>query len=165
MLCEKCNKNNATVHFQQNVNGQQTEYHLCNECAAELNILNMQPTFSNMFDGFLNSFLNSDNFIKTSQITNHICPTCSSTINDIKNTGRLGCADCYTTFADYLEGVLKNIQFGNNHTGKIPKKAGGEIKTKREIENLKIKLAKAVENEEYEEAAKLRDRIKELEKE
>jgi protein arginine kinase activator len=75
----------------------------------------------------------------------------------------LGCGECYKTFGKELESIFKNVQSSSRHNGKFPQKAGAEHLMKRELDKLRLTLAKAVESEEYEEAAKLRDRIRELE--
>jgi len=159
MLCEKCKKNTATIFYQQIINGEKREYHICEECAA-----NMQNgvSFDTIFKGFLDSFIS----MGTTGYTKHnafFCPTCKLSFEDFRQTGKVGCADCYNAFKEQLIPVLKNIQGSVRHSGKLPKKAGAELSTKRELENLKSRLKKAVEKEEYEEAAKLRDKIRNLE--
>lgn len=167
MLCEQCKKNFATLHFQQIVNGNITESHLCDECASKMN---MFLSFDDMFKGFLDGFISTDssqqykdeNYNKVFDIK---CPECGYTFNDFKKSSKFGCSSCYETFKSQLDTVLKNIQGSNVHTGKFPKKSGSQLIKKREIENLRVSLKKAVETEEYEQAAKLRDEIKALEKE
>ncbi len=163
MYCERCHKQPATVHMQQFVNGQKAEIHLCTDCASQLD---MHFSFDNFFQGFLDSFFNTQ--LKSvadeaSQIRMVKCDTCGLTYEGFKNTGRLGCADCYHTFRNELNSILKNVQGSNQHQGKFPKKAGAELLNKRHIQNLKVQLTKAIEAEEYETAAKLRDEIRELE--
>lgn len=162
MLCEKCKQNTATLHYQQNINGEMTEYHLCENCAYDMNLT---PSFDNMFKGFLSGYTNplslNSSKPQSSALT---CPSCGFTFNDIKALGKLGCADCYKTFSKQMDSILKNIQGNYQHNGKFPQKAGTELRVKHEIENLKLKLQKSIENEKYEEAAKLRDKIKELER-
>jgi protein arginine kinase activator len=117
-------------------------------------------------DSFLGSFL-SDFFggstglkVAAPGIT---CPLCGSTASDISRTGKVGCAQCYDTFADMLTPYIKRIHGNTEHTGKIPSDAGAEIKTKRQLVQLKEELKKAIENQEFEKAAELRDRIKDIE--
>lgn len=159
MLCEKCKQNTATVHYQQNINGQMSEYHLCEKCAHEMNL---SPSFDNMFKGFLSGFSNP---LSVGSSASHAltCPECGFTFNDIQSSGRLGCAQCYSTFSKHMDSILKNIQGNCRHTGKFPQKAGAELRVERELESLRFKLKKAIEDEEYEKAATLRDKIRELE--
>ena len=159
MLCDKCKKNSATVYYQQIVNGEKEEFHLCEDCAAK-----MQGTFSfdSMFKGFLDGFMNTDS-LGYSPLSTLVCPECKMTFDEFKDTCRIGCSSCYDTFRRQFTPALKNIHGSTKHSGKIPKKAGAELSLQREIENLRLELKQAVENEEYEKAAELRDKIKGLE--
>ncbi len=154
MICERCQNQVATIFMQQIVNGEKTEMHLCQECASQLD---MPVSFDKIFQGFMDSVMynNSPPALK--------CQSCGLTFDGFKSSGRMGCSDCYRTFANEIDTILKNVQGSNRHQGKFPHKFGAELLYKREVERLKTQLTKAVENEEYEEAAKLRDMIKELE--
>jgi len=167
MLCEKCKKNIATVHYQKVVNGNKTEYHLCNDCAKQLNInTEINFNFNNMFEDFLGGFigLGHDDWFSANQGG---CNSCGNTLLDFKNSGKLGCADCYTTFEDQFDEILRNVQGNNRHIGKIPGRIRNYInqpvKEETEVDKLKSKLNELVKNEEYEQAAKIRDEIKKLE--
>ena len=161
MLCEKCLKRPATVHMQQYVNGQVTQIHLCQECAA-------QPDSPLSFEQFLHGLLDmfsgmQENVSQQKPETNYRCPVCGLSLEDFKRTGKLGCAECYQSFRREMDPILKNIQGGNRHEGKYPQKAGAGLHNRRQIEKLRLELTKAIEEEEYENAANLRDRIRELE--
>jgi protein arginine kinase activator len=90
------------------------------------------------------------------------CPQCGFTHADFKKSGRLGCAECYVTFAEGLGGLLKTMHKGTRHVGKVPE----SLRTKRDISEqlaaLQKKLNKAIETESFEQAAQLRDEIKQL---
>lgn len=92
------------------------------------------------------------------------CPVCSFALSDFSKSGRLGCSECYLTFRPSIERALKQIHFTNSHEGKIPSKAGKELKVKRHLENLKNQLQEAVKKEDYELAAKIHREIKQMEK-
>ena len=92
-----------------------------------------------------------------------ICPSCHMSYQDFTRTGKIGCSDCYKTFALALEPLLRRIHGSSTHIGKIPNRAGGTLSLKQEILNLRKQITKYVEAEEYEQAAVLRDRIKVLE--
>ncbi len=158
MLCEKCQQNQATVHMKQIFNGSVTESHLCQECAGGMDI---PISFENIFHGFLDSFMQTE---QGSMHSNAIksCDICGMTYEDIRKSGRFGCENCYSTFKVELEAILKNVQGSTRHEGKFPKRAAG-MQLKREIEKLKLEQMKAIENEEYEEAARIRDLLKEME--
>lgn len=165
MICQNCKKNPVALHLEKIINGVKTEYHLCEECACKMNYF---MSFDDMFKNFINSFINTEN---ENSVNNKKdiqpdfkCPTCGYSFNDFRQTSKLGCADCYSTFRKQLNAILKNIQGSNVHNGKFPEKYGSELLAVHKLENLKASLKKVIENEEYEEAAKIRDEIKEIEK-
>ena len=93
------------------------------------------------------------------------CPVCGFTQSDFKKTGRLGCSVCYVTFAEGLGSLLKAMQKGTEHVGKLPQRAHREIELGDRMKALTSDLEKAVKEENYETAASLRDQIKKLEHE
>jgi protein arginine kinase activator len=90
------------------------------------------------------------------------CPICSTSFDDIINSCKVGCGECYNTFRDEIESAVRKIQPSAGHKGKIPNGASPQLKKESELEKLSEKLKKAVANEEYEQAAKIRDEIKKL---
>lgn len=168
MMCDKCKIRPATVHYTKIVNGVKTEMHLCDQCAAEEGILNTEvfSTFTpfsvqNLLSGLMDFLPGIDDFTKKPLK----CSRCGMTYEDFKKIGRLGCSFCYDAFAEELNPLMRRIHGSTEHRGKIPKKAGGKMRVKREIEELKLQLEKAIKEEAYEKAAELRDKIRELEKE
>ena len=151
MICERCQQNTASVHLQQIINGKKTERHLCKECASQFE---MPISLEQFFQGFLGSIASSPN---AAEVT---CTECGFSHKKFKDTGRLGCKGCYSTFRDELTSLLKHLHGSSEHQGKFPKKAGAALMMKHRIETLRQQLAKAVESEEYEYAARLRDEIK-----
>lgn len=162
MLCQECKKNPATVHMTKIVNNKKTELHLCEGCASEKEDFNWLTPFS--INDLLTSFLDP---IKVTMAKDQIdpvkCQVCGMDYRQFKKTGRLGCANCYETFKKELYPIIKRMQGGSRHTGKIPQKQKARIETNKEIEDLKNRLNESVKREAFEEAATLRDRIKELE--
>ena len=152
MLCERCKQKPVSVHLQQIINGQKTEQHLCKDCAAQVEI---PISLDQFFQGFLGSFAASSR-----EVT---CPECGFSYKKFRDTGRLGCKTCYSAFRKELTTLLKQLHGSSEHQGKVPKKAGAQILSKREAENLRQQLVKAIEAEEFEEAACLRDQIRQLE--
>lgn len=164
MLCQNCGKVQATRHYKSNINGAVQEAHLCADCARELGY---EQTFEASFPHFgfgLGSLL-SDLFpMPSAQLKPaNACPLCGSTLADISGSGRLGCEECYDVFSDALDPYLKRMYGNAAHTGRVPKSAGSQIKARRELERLKNEMNTAVQAQEYEKAAKLRDEIKHLE--
>ncbi len=90
------------------------------------------------------------------------CPRCGFTQADFKKSGRLGCPECYSTFAEGLAGLLKTMHKGTRHTGKAPEALRATRENADRLKTLQNKLAKAIKDENYEQAAQLRDEIKQL---
>ncbi len=159
MLCNECEKNNATVHITKILNGVKTESHLCEDCAKK-----QQAFFNNNFsmESLLSGMLN-EAFSEKCLCENDVCKTCGMTFNEFREIGKFGCSNCISTFKDRLIPAIKNLQGYDVHTGKIPKKAGGKYKVQMEIEKLKKELRTKIEQEKYEDAAVIRDKIKEME--
>lgn len=174
MLCQKCKKNNATIHYRENINGKVTEYSLCADCAAELErdgVIKFENPFSDfMRDGIfdfasvLPSFFTSLNHALGSGETKR-CPVCGSTFSDIARTGHIGCPQCYETFADELAATVNQLHGTSKPQGRIPKRFGEKQNREAEINALKEEQKKAIEAQEFEKAAELRDKIKALEAE
>ncbi|NEZ46585.1 excinuclease [Clostridium niameyense] len=168
MLCDRCKNNPATVHIIKIINGKEEQMNLCENCAKESESLSLPtslefiPPFSvqNILSGILDYMYNQEE----EQITNDFrCPSCGTNYREFKEKGLLGCSECYRNFQNTLEPIIKRIQGNIEHIGKIPKKAGQSIILERQILKLKNQLQECVNTERYEEAAKLRDKIKGLE--
>ncbi|WP_250277782.1 UvrB/UvrC motif-containing protein [[Clostridium] colinum] len=157
MLCEKCKNNNATIKYTQNINGLKVDYNLCDYC------FNKIKNNNNFIDNFFNSFFSSNIFADEYE-KNYRCNVCGNTFEKLKNTGKVGCSNCYNVFRDKIDIMLNNIQEKNVHIGKNPKNLETYKPSVDTIKLLKQKLNIAVEKENYEEAIKIRDKIKEIER-
>ena len=167
MYCDECKTKPATVSVTQMFNGNQVQLHLCPECAAQKGV-GFFDLGGTSLPKLLGSFFGlgplSMGQVQPSLVTSKSCPNCGVSLKSIGQDGRLGCNRCYEVFREHLEPTLRRIHGNTVHTGKLPKKGAGKIKLQRQIEQLKSELQAAVVNEQYEKAAGLRDRIKELEK-
>lgn len=165
MKCQKCNKKEATTHYTQIINGKKTEYYLCEDCAGASKEISafgagFEDDFNNFFSGFFgNGF---PDHRENPSLTSDICDVCKMSFGEFLKTGKLGCSNCYNAFSSRLLRPLKQIHGRAEHTGKIPSRMGGELKLCREIEKLEAKMKEAIETQDFEQAAKLRDEIKEL---
>lgn len=163
MLCDICNKNPATVHLTEIIDNQMTELHLCEECAREKSMqMEQQFGLSDLLAGLAE-------FEKPTQQKEAValkCANCGLTYADFKKVGRLGCSDCYSAFKRYLGPLLKRIHGSHMHLGKSPLKATATKAPKKKIDltTLRYELQRAIEREAFEEAARIRDQIRELEK-
>lgn len=159
MLCCICKEKNATVHLTQIAGEKMQKVDLCEECAKTKGV-NDQTGFS--LADLLLGLGASQELEQAAGGAEAKCPQCGFTHADFKKSGRLGCAECYSTFSEGLGGLLKTMHKGTRHVGKVPE----SLRTKRDITEqltvLQKKLNKAIETESFEQAAQLRDEIKQL---
>ena len=159
MLCSICKEKAATVHLTQIVGDKMQKLDLCEECAKAKGI--NDPTGFALADLMLG--LGASQEIEQAAGGAELkCPRCGFTQADFKKSGRLGCPDCYRTFAEGLSSLLKTMHKGTRHVGKAPETLRATRETADRLKTLQKKLAKAVEAEKFEEAAQLRDEIKQM---
>jgi len=160
MLCDECGKREATFHYTEIINGVTTELHLCELCAKKRGFT--LPAAFSLAD-LLGGLVEPEQI--SSLETELICKNCGFTYSNFKNIGFLGCSQCYSSFHKMLEPLLKKIHGASKHVGKFPGRRKKEKREKSsELQLLREKLKDAVAREKFEEAAKLRDKIKEIEK-
>lgn len=162
MVCDACKQQQATVHLTEIVNDQMTELHLCEACA------NQKGAQVESHFGLSDLLAGLADFGKTGAVEEEAvtktCPNCGMTYDDFRKVGRLGCGECYTTFKRSLSSLLKRIHGSTHHMGKVPARLVKPPTTKLELAELKRRLERAIDMEEFEEAAHLRDQIRELER-
>lgn len=160
MLCEKCGKTAATTHIRSVINGKVTEKYLCSHCAADEGYGDIKG--SNLSQMLSSMFGDTANAPKNTQVTR--CGCCGSNFSDIAKSGKCGCPECYTTFYEQLLPYLKRVHGSTKHIGKIPSRVSVAEKTDKDnIDELRALLNRLVGEEKYEQAAVVRDKIKELE--
>ncbi|MBH1939295.1 UvrB/UvrC motif-containing protein [Mobilitalea sibirica] len=176
MLCDRCQKRDAKLLYTEIINGIKKEQHLCEECAADYTsfqmekpLLNSELTLGDLLSTLLEAYTTKGTKETGDSKPDIVCDSCSTTYEEFLQKGRFGCANCYRSFHKELSKTLKGVQGSDVHTGKRPK--GFISDTDRilqdftEIERLSLKLQEAIEKEEFEEAARLRDLIREMKKE
>lgn len=164
MLCEKCKLNPAVVHIVKIVNGKKTTLNLCEQCSKAYEEMIFGANQNKKINEIIANILNlNDQFVKEEQKETIKCERCGLTLEEFKKVGRLGCSQCYSTFDEQLRNIIDNVQVKSIHTGKIPRRDGLELKKKNEVLKLKRELEDRVSREEFEEAAAIRDQIKEIE--
>lgn len=162
MLCDSCKTHQASVFLTQIVDGKMQKLNLCEACSKKNGVTD--PTGFALADLLLG--LGAPQNIElttTTEIAEGQCPTCGFTQADFKKTGRLGCSDCYETFADQLQPLLSGMHKGTRHVGKIPVRQFREVELTNRLTDLRTTLQKSVMDEDYELAAKLRDEIRQIE--
>ena len=177
MLCKICNKNPATIHIQEIVNGEKKTLHICAECAAKkskedpvlqgFNLAEMLYSLSGQMGAGASDkpepLKTGDEL--TGQQPQMVCPKCGWDSEKFRKTGRLGCAGCYDVFSEIISPALSNMHRGVLHVGKVPGLDGssdGASRRAMEIMKLQRELEECVRREEFERAAEIRDRVNAL---
>ena len=155
MKCHYCGRS-ATVHLTDIINKQKREMHLCEECAREHHLVPEGPTPQLNLQALVQLIMGMPTVADPAGLT---CPTCGLKYAAFRADGRLGCPDDYDAFRDALEPLLERIHRGTRHRGKTPRAAD----RRTELTALRDELQAAVEAENYEAAARLRDQIRQKE--
>ena len=159
MLCCVCKEKQATVHLTQIAGDKVQKVDLCEDCAKQKGI--NDPAGFSLADLLLG--LGASQEIEQATGGPDVkCPQCGFTQADFKKSGRLGCPACYATFAEGLEGLLKTMHKGTRHTGKVPEAMRQSRDISDRLKSLQKRLAKAIEDEDFEQAAILRDEMKQM---
>ena len=160
MICNVCGQNEATIHLTEIVNNQMMEIHLCENCAEQKG-----ADFKSHFDfnKLLASLSDFGEEFKPESAAKLVCKDCLMSYEEFGRTGRLGCANCYQAFEKLLLPLIKRVQRDVRHVGKMPSKVTGEVRQSVELRELQERLRKSIQAETFEEAAKIRDKIQELE--
>ncbi len=161
MLCSHCGMNDANFHYKFVRGGKLTEHHLCTNCAMELGYIKKNESPFNL-GSLLGDFISVPK-VMTPSSNDLQCPACHTSFSSVRRTGYLGCDKCYEVFASPIEAMLSKIQPSTVHKGKLSGTDGKKIEKENNLKNLKEELKRAIIDEKYEEAAVLRDKIKELE--
>lgn len=157
MNCDICKKNEATVHLTKIIGTKLEKLDLCETCAKDKGV--QDPTEFSPSDLLLG--LGSAEQMKE-DASGTVCPVCGFSQADFKKTGRLGCSACWETFEHGLASLLKAMHKGEQHVGKVPAKAVNKRIANEKLQELHEQLERAVQGENYEEAAQIRDQIREL---
>lgn len=164
MVCDNCGSGDAVIQWTQIVKDDMATYHLCEKCAAAKGLeTNPGPTNFPLTD-FLAQMGEEDPGSGAQQEVDATCTFCGLTFDSFRETGRLGCPHCYATFEPHLRSLLRRIHGGTNHVGKVylPPDPTASERAKR-LEALRRKLQRAVDREDFERAAELRDEIRAIE--
>jgi protein arginine kinase activator len=164
MKCDFCDTK-ATVFLTQLVEGQMKKVRLCDPCAKERGVTD--PTGFSLADMLLTGQSSGPGIVAEAVLTGPLghakqCATCSFTLEDLKRVRRFGCSDCYGTFSEEVTLMVRGMHKGTSHLGKVPQGLmAGQIRDQR-IEELRSRLDQAISSESYEEAAGIRDEIRNL---
>lgn len=173
MQCDICGKKKATVHLTEIVDQQMSEMHLCEECARQKSVqMEQQFGLADLLAGLADMGTKTNTTIKdvpgTAKVPALTCAKCGLSYDEFRKLGRLGCGHCYISFKEQLEALLKKIHGSSHHLGKMVakgKKPPSISKPKKDdLTTLRQDLQEAIHSEDFEKAAQIRDKIRDMEK-
>lgn len=172
MKCEKCKEKEATFFYEESVNGETRAFHLCRNCAEKMKQsgelqfsmdedmpFSFFPSVPNLLGGLFGLPTGTQKRSSGSKT----CPGCGSCWADIASDGKVSCPLCYETFREELASTLRQVHGNVSHTGRAPAKRRAVNEKKQKLERCRKELRQAIETENFERAAQLRDEIKEME--
>lgn len=162
MICNICKDRVATIKLKEIINNEVTAFNLCQECFDAREQSGSGSSIESIGKALdsLEKYANKDAMGGSSP---RVCPGCNTTEEQVLAKGRLGCSECYKTFAATLRPILAKVHGSTDHRGKSPHHIEEKLNQKTELRRLHEDLQQAVQSENYERAAKLRDRIKQFE--
>jgi protein arginine kinase activator len=160
-VCDSCHERDAVVNLTTIENNAVRQLHLCEQCAAAQGVETTVATPKHPLGTFLEAVQKQSMPASTEAGK---CPFCGLTMKDFRDTGRMGCSSCYTTFEGSMRELLRRVHGGPRHIGRSYHAPKEEILAKAgTLGELREKLRRAIEQEQFEAAAELRDRIRVLE--
>lgn len=161
MLCENCNHNKAVLSVKEILLGQEKNTFYCESCAIEKGFSDVLYSHHLHMESLITSLLEQDKHLEEIDWKEKIC-NCGYTLDDFKKNGILGCPQCYVTFKPVIMNLFDQLFGTHEHIGKIPARMKRHIQMLKQLELFNAELEEMLKNENYERAAYLRDRIKEL---
>jgi protein arginine kinase activator len=159
MLCQNCQQRAANVHFTQIKNNAKVDIYLCEQCAKEISQTEFVAPFG--FNDLINGLFGTQ--LKQEALLTLKCNDCGMEYDEFLKSSKVGCTQCYKAFGPKLDPIIKRLHGNVEHHGKVPRRVSSNINVPKEIEKLKQMLNESIQKEEYEESAKIRDRIRSLE--
>ena len=162
MMCEECGMRNANVHVAMLINGEMKERYLCTDCVAKHQLLRFD--LSGMMNRLKDpaKIMNSEKLLTEEPVPEISCSQCGTTFAEYKKTGLLGCPACYSEFREQLTGENESQHGVSRHCGRTPGHPCAQVSLHMQLDKLKQQMTLAIQEEEYETAAKIRDQIREI---
>lgn len=174
MICDFCKKNKATIHLIRVQNDNVEKVNICAECAEDFTFFSEDDFYKDLTkilykifkadEGQPNGIRELKNLKNLEIRKNRACSFCGMDLKNIKKLGKMGCPNCYREFKNILLPIIKAIHKNIEHRGKIPENTTGQIKLEKSIRDLRNRLKREIFVENFEEAARIRDEIRQLEK-
>jgi protein arginine kinase activator len=164
MLCDNCKERDAVINLTQVEHDSKVTLHLCEQCAQEKGVETGVTVLKSPLGGFITAMGKGAANVLPTPSDGLRCASCGGTLKDFRESGRLGCADCYDAFEGQLRDLLRRLHGSSQHVGEAYALPGtGDTDPRRVLLDLREQLRRAVENENFELAAELRDRLRVLE--
>jgi protein arginine kinase activator len=165
MKCSQCQQAEAVVHLTQMTDDQVTKVDLCERCAAERGLETSSAVGKTPLASYIAAMGLSDTISAGAGELAYVCGRCGATLQDFRESGRMGCPDCYRTLGEPLRELLRRLHGATRHTGKRYQAPGEERAPRVEPGNVQLReqLKRAIESEDFELAAQLRDKLKVME--
>ena len=162
VMCKECGIRPSKIHYTEIVNNSMVTMDLCLDC-AEAKGIDVEKAGSYGLGDLVASLIDTTTDGEAEAIGKVRCPNCGFDYSEFREVGRFGCPECYTAFETQLVPLLRQLHGGTQHQGKSPKELGEKGIIRKELNELKEDLSRAVQKEDYEKAARIRDQIRELE--
>jgi protein arginine kinase activator len=164
MLCDSCRERQAVINLTQVEHDSKVTLHLCEQCAQDKGVETGVTVLKSPLGGFITAMGKGAANVLPTAADGLRCASCGATLKDFRESGRLGCAQCYEAFDGHLRDLLRRLHGSSQHVGERYVPPGeGDADPRHHLLDLKEQLRRAVENENFELAAELRDRIRVLE--
>jgi protein arginine kinase activator len=160
--CQGCGTEPARNHYKRWENNRETELWLCDSCAEKRGLIVAGGVEQGDLAQTLNAMLQDMEGLNEGSVGNVQCPQCGLRYSSFRENGRLGCPQCYEAFEQQLKPLLRRVHGALRHTGKSPAIDDEHAARRRELRELQELMEQAVVRDDFEEAARLRDRIREL---
>jgi len=164
MLCDSCKERQAVINLTQVEHDSKVTLHLCEQCAQEKGVETGVTVLKSPLGGFITAMGKGTASVLPAAADGLRCSSCGATLKDFRESGRLGCAQCYDAFDGHLRDLLRRLHGSSQHVGERYVPPGDtDDDPRHRLLDLKEQLRRAVDNENFELAAELRDRIRVLE--
>jgi protein arginine kinase activator len=161
MNCQLCGKRPASIHYTELSGSAAAEYHICQECAQEKGLFKASTGPVKVSVTEILAGMSGASAAQDASYANVVCPACGETYAEFRESGRMGCGECYDAFADLLRPLLRRIHGSTQHAGKKPSDHRPAAPTpKSDLARLREELRRALEREDFERCAEIRDRMR-----
>lgn len=162
MICDLCHKRKAVFYIEQVMKTKSLTINICAKCAGERGLIPNSSTIRQSLSSLVQEINHTAK--TTSKRSNKCCPVCGCSLDDINKTGKVGCPECYSVFAEEIVKLMKSHGIKGPYTGTLPRRISGFRSRITDRMDIRTKLEESLKNEDYEKAAVYRDFLKALDR-